>query len=60
MNNDHLEQIKQNLRDNAINKRKNALDELAKMSPNEALPILKQLAQDHDFALRKRGIISVT
>jgi len=51
MNNDHLEQIKQNLRDNAINKRKNALDELAKMSPNEALPILKQLA---------RGIISVT
>jgi len=57
MNNDHLEQIKQNLRDNAINKRKNALDELAKMSPNEALPILKQLAQDHDFALRKIAVM---
>ena len=57
MNNDHLEQIKLNLRDNAINKRKNALDELAKMSPNDALPVLKQLAQDHDFALRKIAVM---
>lgn len=53
MDNDRLEQIKLNLRDNAINKRKDALDELAKTSPDEALPVLKQLAQDNDFALRK-------
>lgn len=57
MNNDRLEQIKLNLRDNAINKRKNALDELATMSPDDALPILKQLAQDHDFALRKIAVM---
>ena len=57
MNNDRLEQIKLNLRDNAINKRKNALDELATMSPDEALPVLKQLAQDHDFALRKIAVM---
>lgn len=57
MNNDRLEEIKLNLRDNAINKRKNALDELATMTPDEALPILKQLAQDHDFALRKIAVM---
>lgn len=57
MNNDRLEEIKLNLRDNAINKRKNALDELATMTPVEALPILKQLAQDHDFALRKIAVM---
>ena len=57
MNNDRLEQIKLDLRDNAINKRKNALDELATMSPDEALPVLKELAQDHDFALRKIAVM---
>ena len=57
MNNDRLEQIKLNLRDKAINKRKAALDELAKMSPDEALPVLKQLAQDNNFALRKIAVM---
>ncbi|WP_019507770.1 HEAT repeat domain-containing protein [Pleurocapsa sp. PCC 7319] len=57
MNNDRLEQIKLNLRDNAINIRKAALDELAKMPSNKALPVLKQLAQDHDFALRKIAVM---
>ena len=27
------------------------------MSPNEALPVLKQLAKDHDFALRKIAVM---
>ncbi len=59
MNSDRLEQIKLNLRNNAINKRKMALDELATMSPDVALPILKQLAQDNDFTLRRLAVMGL-
>lgn len=59
MNSDRLEQIKLNLRNNAINKRKMALDELATMSPDVALPILKQLVQDNDFALRRLAVMGL-
>lgn len=57
MDNDRLEQIKLNLRNNGIYQRKLALDELATMSSDLALPVLQELAQDKDFALRKIAVI---
>ena len=59
MNCDRLEEIKANLRDNALNKRKAGLDELATMSPSIALPILQELIRDNDFALRRLGVMGL-
>ena len=59
MNHDRLKQIELNLRDNAINIRKSALDELATMSSATALPILYKLAQNQDFALRKAAVMGL-
>ena len=52
MSSDNLNQIEQNLRSRRIDRRKTALDELAKLPADTALPILKQLARENDFALR--------
>lgn len=49
---DSLDQIEQNLRSNRIDRRKIALDELAKLPADIALPILEQLATENDFVLR--------
>lgn len=57
MNSDRLEEIKLKLRNNGIYQRKLALDELATMSSALALPILAELAQDQDFALRKIAVM---
>ena len=59
MNKDRLQQIKIQLRDRALNKRKEALDELATMSPEVALPILQQLFQESDFALRRFAVMGL-
>ncbi len=57
MDSDRLEQIKLNLRNNGIYQRKLALDELATMSSDLALPILQELSLDQDFALRKIAVM---
>ena len=59
MNSDRLKQIKLNLRDNALNKRKAGLDELATVAPEIALPILDELTQEQDFALRRWGVMGL-
>lgn len=59
MNHDRLKQIELNLRDNAINIRQSALDELATVSSATALPILQKLAHDNDFALRKAAVMGL-
>ena len=57
MDRDRLKQIKLKLRDKGIYQRKLAIDELATMSADLALPILKELAQERDFALRKIAVM---
>ncbi len=57
MDSDRLEQIKLNLRNNGIYQRKLALDELATMPSDLALPILQELSLDQDFALRKIAVM---
>jgi len=52
MSSDRLNQIEINLRSNRIDRRKNALDELAQLPADIALPILEELATENDFALR--------
>ena len=52
MSSDRLNQIEINLRSNRIDRRKIALDELAQLPADTALPILEQLATEKDFALR--------
>ena len=52
MNRDRLNQIEINLRSNRIDRRKIALDELAELPADKALPILEQLATEKDFTLR--------
>ena len=59
MNRDRLEQIRTSLRDNALNKRKAALDELATIPSETALPILQELAQDRDFGLRRLAVMGM-
>ena len=57
MDSDRLNQIKLKLRNNGIYQRKLALDELATMSSDLALPILQELSLDQDFALRKIAVM---
>ena len=52
MSSDSLNQIEINLRSQRIDRRRTALDELAQLPADTALPILKQLATEQDFALR--------
>ena len=55
----YLKQIKQKLRHQGIYQRKLALDELATTDSDLAIPILKELLQDPDFALRKIAVMGL-
>ena len=59
MNSDRLEQIKLKLRNNGIYQRKLALDELATIAPEVALPVLKELSREKDFALRRVAVMGL-
>lgn len=59
MNSDRLSELKLKLRDNGIYQRKLALDELATASSDVALPILEELAQEKDFALRRIAVMGL-
>ena len=59
MNSDRLLQLKLKLRNNGIYQRKLALDELATISSDVALPILQELSQEKDFALRRVAVMGL-
>ena len=59
MNSDRLSQLKLKLRNNGIYQRKLALDELATISSDVALPILEELAEEKDFALRRIAVMGL-
>lgn len=59
MDRDRLEEIKLKLRQQNLYQRKLALDELATISSNEALPILIELLEERDFALRKVAVMGL-
>lgn len=54
-----LEQIQQNLRAPALNRRKAALDELAQCPAEVAVPILRSLAHEPDFMLRRLAVMGL-
>ena len=54
-----LEQLKLNLRNNNIYQRKLALDELATIPSETALPILQELFESPDFALRRIAVMGL-
>lgn len=47
------------MRDNVLNIHKSALDELAIIPAEVAVPILQQLAQNKDFALRRIAVMGL-
>jgi HEAT repeat protein len=57
MNPDSIEQIEINLRSEALNQRKSALDQLASYSSDVAIPILQRLAKESDFGLRRLAMM---
>ncbi len=59
MTEDPIEQIEINLRAEALNIRKAALDELATYPPEVAVPILKKLANEQDFGLRRLAVMGL-
>ena len=59
MNSDRLEQLKLNLRNNNIYQRQLALNELATIPSESALPILKELSESQDFALRRVAVMGM-
>jgi HEAT repeat protein len=56
---DRLNQLEQQLRSQALNERKAALDELAKTDSNLAVPILQRLAAESDFLYRRFGVMGL-
>jgi HEAT repeat protein len=54
-----IEKIEINLRAEALNKRKAALDELAEFPPEVAIPVLKKLARENDFGLRRLAVMGL-
>ncbi|MEM8810835.1 MAG: HEAT repeat domain-containing protein [Cyanobacteria bacterium P01_G01_bin.38] len=54
-----LTQLEQALRDRALNIRKAALDELATLPAEVAVPVLKQLAAEPDFLLRRLAVMGL-
>ncbi|MEL6930642.1 MAG: HEAT repeat domain-containing protein [Cyanobacteria bacterium J06600_6] len=56
---DRLSQLKLKLRNNNIYQRKLALDELATIPSESALPILIELAASQDFALRRIAVMGM-
>ena len=54
-----IEQIEINLRNQALNIRKEALDSLANYPAKEAVPILEKLAEEQDFMLRRLAVMGL-
>jgi len=59
MDSDRLEQLKLNLRNNNIYQRQLALNELATIPSESALPILQELSESPDFALRRIAVMGL-
>ena len=59
MDSDRLEQLKLNLRNNNIYQRQLALNELATTPSESALPILQELSESPDFALRRIAVMGL-
>ena len=59
MDQDRLNQIEINLRSNRIDLRTSALDELANLAPDLAIPILERLYQEKDFLLRRFAVMGL-
>lgn len=59
MKSDRLSLLKLNLRNHNIYQRKTALDELTNLSPAIALPILQELRESPDFALRRLAMMGL-
>ncbi|BAY24243.1 HEAT repeat-containing PBS lyase [Calothrix sp. NIES-2100] len=59
MNQNRLEQIEFNLRAKALNQRKAALDELALLPAEVAVPILQKLAAEKDVALCRLAVMGL-
>jgi HEAT repeat protein len=57
MNPDSIDQIEINLRSEALNQRKAALDQLASYPSDVAIPILQRLAKEGDFGLRRLAMM---
>jgi HEAT repeat protein len=56
---DRLNQLEQQLRSYALNERKAALDELAKVPSDLAVPILQRLAEEPDFLYRRFAVMGL-
>lgn len=56
---DNINQLEQALRNRALNIRKAALDELATLPAEVAVPILKRLAAEPDFLLRRLAVMGL-
>jgi HEAT repeat protein len=56
---DPLQQLEANLRANALNIRKAALDELAGLPAEVAVPLLQRLSSERDFALRRLAVMGL-
>lgn len=56
---DRLEQLEQQLRDAALNKRIEALNALAEVESDLAIPILTRLATEADIGLRRIGVMGL-
>ena len=59
MDSDRLEQLKLNLRNNNIYQRQLALNELPTIPSESALPILQELSESPDFALRRIAVMGL-
>jgi HEAT repeat protein len=55
-----LEQIDRDLRDRAINKQRAALDRLAKVPANLAIPLLARLLKSNDFIQRRMAVMGLS
>lgn len=54
-----IEQIEINLRSQALNLRKDALDELVSYPAEVAVPVLQKLAEEKDFGLRRLAVMGL-
>jgi HEAT repeat protein len=59
MNPEHLSRIEQDLRAGALNIRKAALDELALLPAEHAVPVLQRLMDTPDFGLRRLAVMGL-
>jgi hypothetical protein len=59
MNDNSIKRIEVNLRAEALNQRKAALDELAGYPPDVAIPILPNLVYEKDFLLRRPAVMGL-